>query len=221
MESAFTWVTALDWTIHSEDALPTACRFLGRILRKCEDLQVARISICRGTAYMEEYVYHRDHSSAVLPVEETLRVLVSASTEFFSLWSTSPCVRALTTLELSLATTEAELWALLEKTTGLRHMALRRVTLLPGYGCWNELLRKMSELLALTSVKLIGLEDVWEERPRLILDPQAPPWVEREESMHWYQVYESAIVDYVLRRQARFPTLSACEFFERNCTMEV
>jgi len=212
VERAFTLVTDLSWVVHSEENLPAACQFLARILRMCQCLKAVQLSVRYNPPFREDHLYWNDRSPRELPTEEKLNELTSASTKLLRTWAMGPYLAVLSTLELSVATSEVELWGLLGHLKAIRHVTFRHVAILPGRGCWHSLIRKISEGLKLASVKLFALEDVWPDSPRLILDPKAPAWKDLKDSSSAYAIYESSIVDYVLGKTSSFPVLSAIEF---------
>jgi len=160
IERAFTLVNNLSWVIHSEEDLPAAAHFLARILRMCQCLKEVRLSIRYNSPYWEDHLYWKERSARELPSDETLNVLTSASTKLLHTWAMSPYLAVLSTLELSIATTEVELWDLLGGLRAICHVTFRHVAILPGRGCWHSLIRKMSEGLKLASVNLFALDDV-------------------------------------------------------------
>jgi hypothetical protein len=59
----------------------------------------------------------------------------------------------------------------------------------------------------LESAILVGLEDVVDGYPRLLLQPDTPIWNSDTTTHLDYQRYESAIVDFVLRKPASLPAI--------------
>jgi hypothetical protein len=64
----------------------------------------------------------------------------------------------------------------------------------------------------LESADLVGLEDVVDGYPRLLLQPNASIWNSGTTTHHDYQRYETAIVDFVLRRSASLPAICPTGF---------
>lgn len=115
-------------------------------------------------------------------------------------------------LDLTIVTVGQHLCALLSRLHPLRHLALRYVSLLPAGGAWESVFQLMSTSLCLGSVDLVVLEDVIGRYPRLLLQPNAPIWNSSAATHLDYLRYESAIVDYVLRRSTSLPAIYPAEF---------
>jgi hypothetical protein len=65
-------------------------------------------------------------------------------------------------------------------------------------------------------VDLIGLEDVVDGYPRLLLQPDASVWSGGAVTHHDYRRYESAIVDFVLRRSMSPPAICPTDFLHQD-----
>ena len=61
-----------------------------------------------------------------------------------------------------------------------------------------------------------GLDDVVDGYPRLILRPEGTVWNSSTAGHADYQRYESAIVDFVLRKSASPPTICPTEFVRQQ-----
>jgi hypothetical protein len=92
-------------------------------------------------------------------------------------------------LELTVVTVERHLCALLSQLHSLRHLALRYVSLLPAGGVWESIFQLMSTSLRLESAALVGLEDVVDGYPRLLLQPDASIWDSGTTTYQDYQRY--------------------------------
>jgi hypothetical protein len=127
----------------------------------------------------------------------------------------SQALANLQTLDLTIITVERHLCALLSQLHSLRHLALRYVSLLPEGGVWESIFQLISTSLNLESAALVGLEDVVDGYPRLLLQPDTAIWNSGTTTHHDYQRYESAIIDFVLRRSASLPAICPAGFLSQ------
>jgi hypothetical protein len=139
-----------------------------------------------------------------------------ASRNLFGGLVASQALGKLQTLDLTVVTVERHLCALLSQLHSLRHLALRNVSLLPTGGIWESIFQLLSTSLRLESADLVGLEDVVDGYPRLLLQSQASVWNTTTMTHGHYQRYESAILDFVLRRSTLLPPICPAEFLRQR-----
>lgn len=165
-------------------------------------------------------LYHHTSSSAprrqLSPDSQPYRSAVSASEMLFGGLVATQGLGQLQILDLTVVTVGQHLCALLSRLHSLRHLALRYVSLLPAGGAWESVFQLMSTSLCLGSVDLVALEDVVGGYPRLLLQPDAPIWNSGAATHLDYSRYESAIVDYVLRRYTSLPAIHPAEFLRQQ-----
>lgn len=139
-----------------------------------------------------------------------------ASRNLFGGLVASQALGKLQALDLTVITVERHLCALLSQLHSLRHLALRYVSLLAAGGAWESIFQLISTSLQLKSADLVGLEDFVDGYPRLLLQSEASIWNSSATRHDDYQRYESAIVDFVLRRSESLPLLCPRDYLYRQ-----
>jgi hypothetical protein len=216
LESSFSHLESLECHIDTEgsdssDEDIAVSKAVSRVLQCGRNLKKLRLALRQSSWDRNQHtlLYHKP--SALMPElslsSRRFQGLLLASRNLFGGLLASQALGKLQTLELTIVTVERHLCALLSQLHSLRHLALRYVSLLPAGGVWESIFQLMSTSLRLESADLVGLEDVVDGHPRLLLQPDASIWDSGTTTHHDYQGYESAIVDFVLRRSASLPAI--------------
>jgi hypothetical protein len=190
---------------------------VSRVLQCGTNLRKLRLALRQSSWDLDRHtlLYHKTSSSSRLQLppnsqQDPESLLVSRN--LFRGLVASQALRELQTLDLTVITVERHLCALLLQLHSLRHLALRHVSLLSTGGVWESIFQLISTSLRLESADLVGLEDVVDGYPRLLLQPDASIWNSGTTTHHDYQRYETAIVDFVLRRSASLPAICPTGF---------
>jgi hypothetical protein len=197
-------------------------RGVSRMLRCGTDLRKLRLALRQSSWDLDRHtlLYHKTSPSPprlrLPPNSQQDPESLLASRNLFGGLVASQALRNLQTLDLTVVTVERHLCALLTQLHSLRHLALRYVSLLPEGGIWESVFQLISTSLRLESVDLIGLEDVVDGYPRLLLQPDASVWSGGAVTHHDYRRYESAIVDFVLRRSMSPPAICPTDFLHQD-----
>jgi hypothetical protein len=110
-------------------------------------------------------------------------------------------------------TVERHLCALLSQLHSLPHLALRNISFLSEVDVSEAIFQSISTSRRLGSAIL---EDVVDRYPRLNLQPEGTVWNSSTAKHADDQRYESAIVDFVLRKSASLPTICPAEFIHQR-----
>ncbi|KAK1811663.1 hypothetical protein LTR12_013964 [Friedmanniomyces endolithicus] len=223
VESAFSRLTTLECWIDTvgadgSDELATIARALSSMLQRATDLQSLQLFFC-DLAWCEQLqrpFYSNGQSGNSLPTRAQLTQLLSASAQLFSGIVRSETLQRLRRLELSLTTVETHLSSFLLQLRLLRHLTLRRVAFLPRQGLWEVLFQRISQNLQLESIELLAVEDVPNERPRLLLEPTASIWTNTGLERRCYSCYEDDVVRFVLRQATSLPPLDPEDFIRQH-----
>lgn len=220
-ERSFSRVTRLECRIDtgwSDDPneLDIIASALCNVLKESKSLEQLDL-VLRECAYVDSslaYTYH-DHTRRLRqPNQSRLNDMLKASTHLMV--SSASSFQQLKQLHLSLATGVPHLLPLFARLDALRYLRLEYVALLPGGGLWETVLQYIAQHLRLHRIELRVLEDVQEQKPRLLLDPQAPEWVGNPANTDRYIAYESAIVRFTLRLAHECPPLSPGQYLEQR-----
>jgi hypothetical protein len=225
LESSFSRVESLECHIdtdglgNSDSETNSVSTAVSRMVGYGTNLKKLRLALRESSWEPDAHtlLYHAPSSSSSRPRLDSLdvrpyRSAASASQMLFGGLIDSQALRQLQTLDLTVVTVGQHLCALLSRLHSLRHLALRYVSLLPAGGAWESVFQLMSTTLCLGSVDLVALEDVVGGYPRLLLQPDAPIWNSGTATHLDYLRYESAIVDYALRRSTSLPAIHPAEF---------
>jgi hypothetical protein len=227
LESAFSRVESLACHVDtdglgSSDDETSVSKAVSKVLQCGTNLRKLRLALRQSSWDLDRHtlLYHKTSpplSSSSLriglsPNSQQDPESLSVSRNLFRGLIASQALRELQTLDLTVVTVERHLCALLSQLHSLRHLALRYVSLLSAGGVWESIFQLISTSLRLESANLVGLEDVVDNYPRLLLQPDASIWNSGTITHHDYQRYESAIVDFVLRRSASLPTICPISF---------
>lgn len=203
--------------LESSDDDISVSKAVSRVLQCGTNLRKLRLALRQSSWDLDRHtlLYHKISSSSRLQLppnsqQDPESLLVSRN--LFRGLVASQALRELQTLDLTIITVERHLCALLSQLHSLRHLALRYVSLLSEGGVWESIFQLISTSLHLESAALVGLEDVVDGYPRLLLQPDASIWNSGTTTHHDYQRYESAIVDFVLRKSASLPAICPTEF---------
>jgi hypothetical protein len=221
LESSFSRLESLECHIDTEgldssDEDIAVSKAVSRVLQCGRNLKKLRLALRQSSWDRNQHtlLYHKP--SAPMPElslsSRRFQGLLLASRNLFGGLLASQALGKLQTLELTVVTVERHLCALLSQLHSLRHLALRYISLLPAGGVWESIFQLMSTSLRLESADLVGLEDVVDVYPRLLLQPDASIWNSGTTTHHDYQRYESAIVDFVLRRSTSLPAICPAAF---------
>ena len=118
-------------------------------------------------------------------------------------------------LHLSLATCVPHLLSLFGPMNAIRHLRLKYIALLPGGGCWEDVLHHIAQHLQLHRIELKALENFHDQKPRLLLDPGADEWTNDPANTDRYATYEDAIVRFTLRLSQSCPPLPPSQYLEQ------
>jgi hypothetical protein len=189
---------------------------VSRVLQCGTNLRKLRLALRQSSWDLDRHtlLYHKTSSSSGLQLplnsqQDSGSSLVSRN--LFRGLVASQALADLQTSDLTIITVERHLCALLSQLR-LRHLALRYVSLLSEEGVWESILQLISTSLHLESAALVGLEDVVDGYPRLLLQSDAPIWNSGTTTHIHYQRYEIAIIDIVLRRSASLPAICPADF---------
>jgi hypothetical protein len=203
--------------LESSDDDISVSKAVSRVLKCGTNLRKLKLALRQSSWDLDRHtlLYHKTSSSSQLQLppnsqQDPESLLVSRN--LFRGLVASRALANLQTLDLTIITIERHLCALLSQLHSLRHLALRYVSLLSEEGVWESILQLISTSLNLESAALIGLEDVVGGYPRLLLQPGVSIWNSGITTHHDYQRYESAIVDFVLRRSASLPAICPAAF---------
>jgi hypothetical protein len=193
---------------------------VSRVLQCGTNLRKLRLALRQSSWHLDHHtlLYHDTSSSRrqLPPDSQQDPRFLLASRNLFGGLVASQALGELQTLDLTVVTVERHLCALLSQLHSLRHLALRNVSLLPTGGIWESIFQLLSTSLRLKSADLVGLEDVVDGYPRLLLQPQASLWNTTTTTHGHYQRYESAILDFVLRRSTLLPPICPAEFLRQR-----
>jgi hypothetical protein len=221
LESSFSRLESLECHVDTEglgapDEDIAVSKAVSRILQCSTNLKKLRLALRQSSWDLDQHTlpYHDTSSSRRQLSSDSQhdQVFLLASRTLFGGLVASQALRELQTLDLTVITVERHLCALLSQLHSLRHLALRYVSLLSEGGVWESVFQLISTSLRLESADLVGLEDFVDGYPRLLLRPDASIWNSGTITHHDYQRYESAIVDFVLRRSASLPTICPTSF---------
>jgi hypothetical protein len=222
LESDFSRLESLECRIDTEvlgssDEETSVSKDVSRVLQCGTNLRKLRLALRASSWDLDRHtlLYHKTSSSSRLqlsPDPQRFQVFLLASRNLFGGLVASQALRGLQTLDLTVITVERHLCALLSQLHSLRHLALRYVSLLPAGCVWESVFQLMPTSLRLESADLVGLEDVVDGYSRMLLQPDASIWDSGTTTHHDYQRYESAIVDFVLRRSASLPAICPVAF---------
>lgn len=206
--------------VWSSDGDMAVSKAVSRLLQNGTSLKKLGLALRQSCWHLDRHtlLYH-DTSSPKRqlppnPQRDAESLLVSRN--LFGGLVASQALCNLQTLDLTVVTVERHLCALLSPLHSLRHLALRYVSLLPAGGVWESIFQLISTSLRLESVEFIALEDVVDGCPRLILQSEGTVWNTSTAKYADYQRYESAIVDFVLRKSAFPPTICPAEFIRQQ-----
>lgn len=206
--------------VWSSDGDMAVSKAVSRLLQNGTSLKKLRLALRQSCWHLDQHtlLYHNSSSpTRQLPLssqQDVESLLVSRN--LFGGLVASQGLRNLQTLDLTVVTVERHLCALLSQLHSLRHLALKYVSLLPAGGVWESIFQLISTSLRLESAEFISLEDVVDGYPRLILRPEGTVWNSSTAGHADYQRYESAIVDFVLRKSASPPTICPTEFVRQQ-----
>jgi hypothetical protein len=221
LESSFSRLESLECHVDTEglgssDEDAAVSKAVSRVLQCGTNLKRLRLALRQSSWDPDQHtlLYHNISSPKrqISPNSQRNQGHLTASRNLFGGLVASQALGHLHTLDLTIVTVERHLCALLSRLHSLRHLALRYVSLLPAGGIWESIFQLMSTSLRLESADLVGLEDVVDGYPRLLLQPDASIWNSGTTTHHDYQRYESAIVDFVLRRSASLPAICPAAF---------
>jgi hypothetical protein len=203
--------------LESSDAEISVSKAVSRVLQCGTNLRKFKLALRQSSWDPDRHtlLYHKTSSSSRLQLplnsqQDSGSLLVSRN--LFRGLVASQALADLQTLDLTIITVERHLCALLSQLRSLRHLALRYVSLLSEGGVWESVFQLISTSLHLESAALVGLEDVVDGYPRLLLQSDAPIWNSGTTTHIHYQRYESAIIDFVLRRSASLPAIFPADF---------
>ncbi|KAK3076082.1 hypothetical protein LTR53_000022 [Teratosphaeriaceae sp. CCFEE 6253] len=139
--------------------LATIAAALSNMLQQATNLQSLQLSFCELAWYhsLQRPGYSDGHSSSSPSTGAWLSPLLSASAHLFAGIIRSQASGRLRRLELTLTTIETHLSSLLRRLPLLRHLALRRVAILPRQGHRESLFQKLPDTFgwkALSSYRL-------------------------------------------------------------------
>jgi hypothetical protein len=221
LESSFSHLESLECHVDTEglgssDEEIAISKAVSRVLQCGTNLKKLRLALRQSSWDLNQHtlLYHNTSSSSrqLSPDSQQDQGSLSASGNLFRGLVSSQALGELQTLDLTVVTVERHLCALLSQLHSLRHLALRYVSLLPAGGVWESIFQLISASLRLESADLVGLEDVVDRYPRLLLQPEASVWNTNTTTHEHYQRYESAILDFVLRRSTLLPPICPAEF---------
>ncbi|KAK3615294.1 hypothetical protein LTR56_026679 [Elasticomyces elasticus] len=219
IEGAFSRLASLECLVDTvgvdeRDELVTIATALSNTLKQATNLQSLQLSFCE-LAWCPS-LQTPSYSDKVLSGSHLTRAwltpLVSASARLFAGIIRSQTIGRLRKLELSLTTVENHLSSLLLRLPLLRHLALRRIAIVPGGGHWEGVFQKVSQHLQLQSIELLSLEDVPDGHPRILLEPTASMWTSPSPEGRCYSCYHGAIVRFLLRQSTLLPPLDPEDF---------
>jgi hypothetical protein len=221
LESSFSRLESLECHIDTEvlgssDEETSVSKAVSRVLQCGTNLRSLRLALRASSWDLDQHTspYYDACSSRrqLSPDPQQDQVFLLASRNLFGGLVASQALVKLQTLDLTVITIERHLCALLSQLYSLRHLALRYVSLLSEGGVWESIFQLISTSLHLESAALVGLEDVVDGYPRLLLQSDAPIWNSGTTTHIHYQRYESAIIDFVLRRSASLPAICPADF---------
>jgi len=225
IESRFSNLEALECYIDTQgvdstDELVALSEAVSRVLQRGTKLKKLKLALRESSWDLDQHtrLYHNSFPSRdqLFTGSHGFKELLLASRSLFGGLVASQALRGLNRLDLTVITVERHLCALLSQLHSLRHLALKYVSLLPAAGVWESVFQLISASLRLESVDLVGLEDVVNRYPRLLLQPEAPLWNSTALKREDYMSYESAIVDFVLRRSVSLPPICPIEFSRQH-----
>ena len=191
------------------------CRTFSSVLKKTKSLEQLDLVFreCASLGTPLAYTYW-DHDYCVRnPDLNGLLDLRKVSTRL--LQTSAPVFQRLRYLYLSLSTGDPHLLTVFARLDALRHLLLNYVVLLPSGGLWETVLQYIAQHLRLNRIELRALEDVQGQKPRLLLDPQAPEWTANPTHTERYIAYEDAIVRFTLRLSHICPPLGPSQYLEQ------
>jgi hypothetical protein len=162
--------------LESSDDDISVSRAVSRVLQCGTNLRKLRLALRQSSWDLDRHTlpcYKTSSSSRPqLPPnpQQDLESLLASRNLFMGLVA-SQALANLQTLDLTIITVERHLCALLSQLHSLRHLALRYVSLLSEGGVWESVFQLISTSLNLESAALVGLEDVVDGYPRLLLQP--------------------------------------------------
>jgi hypothetical protein len=203
--------------LESSDDEISVSKAVSRVLKCGTNLRKLRLALRQSSWDLDRHtlLYHKTSSSSQLQLppnsqQDPESLLVSRN--LFRGLVASQALANLQTLDLTIITVERHLCALLSQLHSLRHLALRYISLLSEEGVWESIFQLISTSLNLESAALVVLEDIVDGYPRLLLQPDASIWNSGTTTHLDYRRYESAIVDFVLRRSASLPAICPAAF---------
>jgi hypothetical protein len=216
LESSFSRLESLECYVgtgglEDSDEEPPVSEAVSRVLQCGKNLTKLRLALRQSSWDLDLHdtpLFRRPFSSD----SQQFQMYLLASENLFGGLVASQALHELQTLDLTIITVERHLCALLSQLHSLRRLALRYVSLLPGGGVWESIFQLISTSLRLESAALVGLEDVVDGYPRLLLQPDASVWKSGTTTKHDYQRYESAIIDFVLRKSVSLPAICPTGF---------
>jgi hypothetical protein len=225
IESSFSRLETLECCIdtqgvESAEELVAVSEAVSRVLQRGTRLKRLKLALRESSWDLDQHtrLYHESSTprGQRFPGSQQIRELLSASRALFGRIVASQALRGLHRLDLTVITVERHLCALLSQLHSLRHLALRHVSLLPAAGAWESIFQLIFASLRLESVDLVGLEDVVNRYPRLLLQPEAPVWNSSAVTREDYLRYEGFIVDFVLRRSVSLPPICPIAFLRQH-----
>ena len=219
-ERAFSRVTRLDsridtsWLEGSSEFVIIAAS-LSNVLKETKGLEQLDL-IFRDDANADSplnYTYHRRGNGLRYLDQSYLLDMTKVSMQLLQV----PVLafHHLRYLHLSLVTGVPHLLPLFGHLNAIRHLRLNHIALLPGGGCWENVLHYITQHLQLHRIELKALEDIHDRKPRLLLDPGADEWTNNPANTDRYATYEDAIVRFTLRLSRSCPPLSPSQYLEQ------
>jgi hypothetical protein len=225
LESSCSRLESLEFHVDTEEMKSpdediAVSKAVSRLLQNGTSLKKLKLALRQSCWHLDQrtLLYHETSSPPRQLPPSSQRDLGSllVSRNLFGGLVASQALGNLQTLDLTVVTVERHLCALLSQLHSLRHLALRYVSLLPAGGVWESIFQLISTSLRLESAVLVGLEDVVDGYPRLLLQSEASVWNSSTTTHADYHRYESAIVDFVLRRSASLPTICPTAFARQH-----
>ena len=219
-ERAFSRVTHLDSRIDTSwlegsNELRTVAASLSNVLKEAKGLEQLDL-VFRDNATADDdphYTYYDRSYSLRYWNKSHLLDKINVSMQLLQVPSLA--FHHLRYLHLSLATIVPHLLSLLRHLNAIRHLRLNHIALLPGGGCWENVLHHIAQHLQLHRIELKALEDVHDRKPRLLLDPGIDEWKNDPANPNRYATYEDAIVRFTLRLSQSCPPLSPSQYLEQ------
>jgi hypothetical protein len=185
LESSFSHLESLECHVDTEglgssDENIAVSKAVSRALQCGTSLKKLRLALRQSSWDLDQHtlLYHDTSSTRrqLSPNSQHVQGFLLAWRNLFGGLVASQALGELQTLDLTVITVERHLCALLSQLHSLRHLALRYVSLLPAAGVWESVFQLISTSLRLESADLVGLEDVLDRYPRLLLQPEASVW---------------------------------------------